>query len=296
MYLNEMQACFDRDGFVHLKGAIGADELAELRNETGRMIEEGWRGKEPKQHYFHTADPGSGEDVFHRIQFLFPKAQRSPNPFLALLGHPRLLDAVAQLHRGFHSCISGEALVFKTPRNGLAVPVHCDGAEWQPGITPREIFFNVDVYLDDATPENGCLLAVPGSHLRPARELLRKGFDIPSLIPVPTKAGDVVIHNTRVIHGSHASRSASLRRTIYYEFRTVEWMSSPEHAALMGMPGRDMRPWIKARMSLLKHAIALRKSCPYGAGEPPTAFQIPEDWLTNAGELNLAPTFGGSHF
>lgn len=296
MERNALKETFDRDGYVLLKEVIGPEELAELRNETGRMIEEGWRGKEPAQHYFHAPNPSSGEDVFHRVQFIFSKAQRQPNPFLALLGHPRLLDVVARLHAGFHSGISGEALVFKTPRNGREVPLHCDGAEWHPQLTPREIFFNVDVYLDDATPENGCLLAVPGSHLRPARERIQQGFALPGLIPVPAQAGDVIVHSTRVIHGSHASRSASLRRTIYYEFRTLEWMASPEHAQLMGKAERELTPWIRARARLLQHAIALRRTCSHAAGEVETAFRIPEAWLEQTGELELSPSFGGSYF
>ena len=296
MNLNELKARFDRDGFVHLENAIDSAELAELRNETGRMIEAGWRGKEPSRHYFHTPDPHTGEDELHRVQFIFSKAEQQPNPFLALLGHPRLLDIVAKIHEGFHSCICGEALVFKSPRNGREVPVHCDGAEGRPDLPPREVFFNIDVYLDHSTPENGCLLAVPGSHLRPANELIRReGFKTPGLIPVPAKAGDVIIHNTRVIHGSHASRSASLRRTIYYEFRTLEWISTPGHAEYMGLSGRDMTAWIKARAQLLQHAIELRKTCAYGAGEAETTFRIPERWIAN-GELDLSPTFGGCYF
>ena len=106
----------------------------------------------------------------------------------------------------------------------------------------------------------------------------------------------LIVHNTRVIHGSHASRSATLRRTIYYEFRTLEWMASPEHAQFMRMPGRDLSAWIKARARLLQHAIDLRRSCAYAAGEAESALRIPEAWLEPQGEFELSPSFGGSYF
>jgi phytanoyl-CoA hydroxylase len=296
MDLNTVKADFERDGYVKLGNILNPAELSELRNETGRIVEEGWEGKQPAHHYFHAPD-ACGGDVFHRVQFIFPKALRRPNPFLALLGHPRLLDVVAKLHEGFHSGLSGEALVFKTPRNGRAVPLHTDGAEWNANVTAREIFFNVDVYLDDSTPENGCLLAVPGSHRRPSREMICQGFDLPGLVEVPAAAGDVIVHNTRVIHGSRTSRSPSLRRTIYYEFRTLEWMASAEHAQLVGKTQEQLRGWIEARARLLQHAIALRKSCAYAADEPKTSFRIPDHCIATADdELDLAPNFGGSYF
>ncbi len=300
MDLNAVKTTFDRDGFVTLPKVLSAEELGALKDESGYLIERGWRTDHPPQHYFHDRDAHTGEEVFHRAQFIFPKALRQPNPYLALLAHPQLLAAVEALHAGFHFFLSGEALVFKTPRNGRAVNVHCDGAEWRPDLPPREVFFNVDIYLDDSTPENGCLLAAPGSHLRPASALIReKGFDFPGLAPVPVRAGDAIIHNTRVVHGSHASRSPSLRRTIYYEFRTLEWGGTPEHARAMGLEGKDTTPWLRARTRLLQHAIALRRSCAYAERETPFTYRVPKEFQFDGdpgAPVDLAPNWGGRYF
>jgi len=300
MNLFEIESRFNRDGFVKLDAVLSSDELDLLRSETAQLIDAGWQGKEPPQHYFHAADSKTGEEVFHRVQFLFPKSGRQPNPYLALLGHPKLLAVAAKLFEGFHFGLSGEALVFKTPRNGRPVPLHCDGMEWSPDLKPHEIFFNIGVYLDDSTPENGCLLAAPGSHLHPASELIRqKGFEFPGLQEIPAKAGDVIIHNTRLVHGSHASRSPALRRTLYYEFRTLEWMVSPEHALAMGVDPHALKLWIEARARLLQHAIGVRKACTFAHTEPHFNYVVPE-WLERStspvGALNLAPSFGGAYF
>jgi len=48
--------------------------------------------------------------------------------------------------------------------------------------------------------------------------------ELPGLIPVPARAGDVLLHNTRLVHGSQRSRGGALRRTLYYEFQSMEGM------------------------------------------------------------------------
>lgn len=298
----DLRACkeaYDRDGFVKIPGLIAPAELEVLRAETGRIVEEGWQGKFPAHHYFHHSDAATGEEIFHRVQFVFAKSALRPNPFLALLGHPGLLRIAAALFGGEPFGLSGEALVFKLPRNGKAVPVHTDGAEGRTDLPAHESYFNADVYLDDSTPENGCLLAAPGSHRRNAREeIARLGFEYPGLTPVTARAGDVIFHNTRVVHGSHASRSLALRRTLYYEFRSLRWMESPEHAGHMGRPGEDFSWWIAARARLLEAGQRERRGCAYAAGEAAFAYELPERWRARmpAGELDLAPSFGGSYF
>jgi len=65
------------------------------------------------------------------------------------------------------------------------------------------------------------LWAASGTHKLnlPYKEIAAQGFDFPGLVPVPAKAGDVLLHNVRTVHGSHASQGNALRRTIYYEFQ-----------------------------------------------------------------------------
>lgn len=199
MNLEEIAAKFDQDGYVLLPQVISKAELAILQEDTAHMIDEGYEGQEPESDYFYDPLPDTGEIVFHRVQYVFPKAKN--NSFIKLLGHPFILQVVQHLLGDDFIC-EAEALVFKTPGNGKEVPIHCDGDPSEPNLMP--LVFNVDYYLDDATSDNGCLLVAPGSHKLnlSAKAVQDQGFDFPGLVEVPVQAGDVLIHNIRVVHGS----------------------------------------------------------------------------------------------
>jgi ectoine hydroxylase-related dioxygenase (phytanoyl-CoA dioxygenase family) len=69
--------------------------------------------------------------------------------------------------------------------------------------------------LEDMDESNGCTLVVPGSHLLGEysdRDLLH-------LHPVPAKAGDIVIWDARVWHGSSANNSDGTRWNIVATFQ-----------------------------------------------------------------------------
>ena len=155
---------FRRDGFVRIPELLAEGELRALRHDTQRIIDGGYEEVANRSDYRTAPDPDSGEEVFNRVQFVFPLAAIEPNPLLALLGHPRV-QALAHALLGDDALCNAEALVFKLPGNGSEVPVHADCDPADRRTSDAHLGFNVDFYLDDATLENGCLLAAPGSHL-----------------------------------------------------------------------------------------------------------------------------------
>jgi ectoine hydroxylase-related dioxygenase (phytanoyl-CoA dioxygenase family) len=84
------------------------------------------------------------------------------------------------------------------------------------------------IALDDASPENGCLCVIPGSHrdgyLYPQRDHGKPaefdfaqesyGFDEAGEIPVPCAAGDVVFFHGYLLHRSRRNRSDRYRRAL----------------------------------------------------------------------------------
>ena len=96
--------------------------------------------------------------------------------------------------------------------------------------TPLQAFFMY--YLVDTRRENGCLRVIPRSHidehplhqiladahspdLRQAKELDRPEFSsYPDEVEVHVKAGDLVIGDSRLIHGSHPNDSDEERPVI----------------------------------------------------------------------------------
>ena len=87
------------------------------------------------------------------------------------------------------------------------------------------------------------------------------------------RAGDVLVHDIRLVHGSHRSRGRRLRRTLYYEFQSLGWMQREGVR-----PGADTRiddTWARARIRLTRHAIETRRACSYAAGETPFDYRVP---------------------
>ena len=266
---------FHRDGFIRVPGLLSEGELRALQHDTQRIIDGGYEDVANPTDYRTAPDPDTGEDVFNRVQFVFSLATTEPNPLLALLGHPQVQELAHALLGGDALC-NAEALVFKLPGNGSEVPVHADCNPADRRTSDAHLGFNVDFYLDDSTLENGCLLAAPGSHLarHPREEIKAAGFDFPGLQPVPMRAGDVLVHDIRLVHGSHRSRGRRLRRTLYYEFQSLGWMQ--REGVRPGAETRIDDTWAKARIRLTRHAIEARKACPYAAGETPFDYRGPQ--------------------
>jgi ectoine hydroxylase-related dioxygenase (phytanoyl-CoA dioxygenase family) len=294
--LDEIAGEFDKNGFVKLEQVIAPAELEALREDTQLIIEGGYKNKENESDYFYSIDPESGEEVFHRVQYVFPKAVVH-NSLLTLLAHPTILQIVQHILGDDFVC-AAEAFVFKVPRNGREVPMHADCNPADPALSPAHLIFNVDFYLDDSSIENGCLWVAPGSHKLnlSAQEISERGWDFPDLVPVPMKAGDVLLHNIRLAHGSHKSYAPTIRRTLYYEFDRLNWLvregSRPEY------PINEC--WVQDRLRLMMHALDLRRKAPYAQVEEPFHYQVPPGylvkWPDSNEKVNYRPAMGHSKY
>lgn len=287
--MEDIAADFLRDGFVRLPQLLQAMEIAALQRDTAHIIDGGYENKEHPIDYM-TAPDDNGERIFHRVQYVFPKAPE--DSLVTLLGHPFILALVQHL-LGPDAICAAEALVWKAKGNGREVPVHADCDPADAKLSP--LIFNIDYYLDDATPENGCLWAAPGTHTLnlPINDIVRQGFDFPGLQSVPMQAGDVLLHNIRVVHGSHRSRGGALRRTLYYEWQSVRDMEKQNGPR----PGHPLRNnFVEDRVRLLMRAIDQRQSTLYGVAEPrfpyqaPTGYDVP--WLAPDEPINRRPALG----
>jgi phytanoyl-CoA hydroxylase len=141
------------------------------------------------------------------------------------MGHSFVLKAMEQLISP--SFIpTWDSMVFKFPGDGVPIKWHRDASAASVDQIPA---IDVGFYLDDATLEHdSCLYAIPGSQKWPdqlASHMLQHmsadGFRKTGAVPIPVKAGDVLMHNILVLHGS-PSCSAPLRRTVYFEYRDID--------------------------------------------------------------------------
>ncbi len=244
---------FARDGFLHARGLISAPELALLRAAAERVMAPATAWRMRSEDYLYRQGDGS-PPVLHRINDMPGKDPA----FLALLAHQRIMPLARALFDG-EALAMALAMVVKLPGCGVAVNWHRD-----PAFCRIQHGINFGIYLDDADAENGMLHVVPGSHRRRAFADLgaaveAHGFALPGSIPVPTRAGDIIIHSENVLHGSQEVASKRHRRVLYLGTRSIR----EQLAADRGLDDA----WIRAMARIHAHAARVRAAGPLGERE-----------------------------
>lgn len=143
--------------------------------------------------------------------------------FLNYARNPEILDMVAQLI-GPDIALWNMSFFAKPAVNGKKTPWHQDGAYWP--IRPLATC-TVWIAVDDATPENGCMRFIPGSHKSKTlaehavnndpdytlnQELDPATYDPAEAIDVTLEAGQISLHDVYLFHGSEVNRSPHPRR------------------------------------------------------------------------------------
>ena len=245
------------------------------------------RLRDPDYQYKSHAE--SGREVPFRVEYVVDKLPACR----ALLGHPFVLRSVEAL-QGTDFVPTWDSMVWKTAGAGAAIEWHRDAGTDQcdPGVP----IFNVDVYLDAADAANG-LWAIPGSQrwddAQAARECARRnagGFDTRGAAPIPMEAGDALLHDILLVHGSPACESA-LRRVLYYEFRpaevelrrgphTPDYLPLKQRVMLACLRERAGAPWARGETPFRYRPSAAFAVEPLAAGERLATLRHPhhEHW------------------
>jgi hypothetical protein len=238
----EQVAQFDRDGYLVLKGRIDPALLGRLRTASERWMADGIaRGPQAGSDWLF-ADRPTGT-VMWRVDYIHGKGEPAS---LELLGSRAVLG-IAESLAGPDFVPTYESMVMKTAGDGAPVPWHQDAVHAR-----RHRLFNVDVYLDDSRTGAGALHVVPGSQLRRTDACAlaeTHGWALPGAIEVEMEAGDVLVHDDIIVHGSPPTSGAALRRTIYFEFRAAQSILED---------GPWTPEWMQARLRLVPLALAER--------------------------------------
>ncbi len=213
----EQLAFYDANGYLVLRNWIPTELLQRLQAASTAWIADG----------SHVHPTAAGDDynfaarptgpALFRVNYLHNKGQVAS---LELLGAPQVL-AVAESLCGPNFVPTYESLVFKQAGDGEQIPWHQDAVH----PTRKHRIFNFDLYLDPSHQGAGALRVIPGSHT--TRQDIcaltdAYGWEHPDAIEVTMEPGDVLLHNVMVVHGSPRIAGKGLRRTMYYEFRSVE--------------------------------------------------------------------------
>ncbi|MFC4032397.1 phytanoyl-CoA dioxygenase family protein [Streptomyces polygonati] len=199
---------FRRDGFVCAGPLFEGDVVSRLKDGAAELIRRFTEDGQRLPDYWNYEVDGSQRPVLYRVHQLekqdWPEAELLHRPELARLAAEFIGDPVVP---------TAFALVLKEPVRAGGVPWHRDRSDVGPGTV-----CNLSICLDDATPDNGCLEGVPGSHLLPDDVDVLAVRDAGPRVPIPVSRGDVVVHDVRLVHGSGGNRTDRWRRTIVIEF------------------------------------------------------------------------------
>lgn len=140
--------------------------------------------------------------------------------------HPRLLDVIEDVI-GPDILMTNAVFRNKDPGSAVDYGWHQDSARIQ--VDPP--FVICYVALSAATPENGCLRVIPGTHdeVRPfsltegpgqKKRLVARVIDVAEdeAIDLVLAPGEVAVFNGNLIHSSKANASAARRMALLYDF------------------------------------------------------------------------------
>jgi phytanoyl-CoA hydroxylase len=147
-----------------------------------------------------------------------------------LIDDPRLWEPTLQLIGAESVSLFTDKLNFKRA-NGAPFPWHQDTPYWAFGCDHLDRLAGLQIYLDDASTENGCLWVIPSSHLHGMlppqgdRGVLGKLYtDIGELkgeppLPIEASAGSVLFFDGNIVHGSKSNRSTQSRRALVITYQ-----------------------------------------------------------------------------
>jgi ectoine hydroxylase-related dioxygenase (phytanoyl-CoA dioxygenase family) len=222
MLSSEQVERYRREGFLTLPGVFTDAEL------------------EPVDRYLHR-----NQDVqwTHKNDDPLREAHYHYRPIYDLCTSPKLLDLIESL-LGPDLVLLYSHIMSKKP-GGLRVAWHQDGPYWH-RVEPK-VAVTAWIALDDATPENGCMRVIPGSH-QGHRDLGQRLVDVPDLIQaspyelppevvdegkavdIVMKRGDLSLHDSYLIHGSEPNRTNTRRAalTVRYVPTTTRIRDTPD--------------------------------------------------------------------
>lgn len=165
----------------------------------------------------------------------------------AIAEHPKLVALLERLIGEPADLFQDQALL-KPPMIGREKPWHQDNAYFN---LPAETqVVGVWIALDEATPENGCMYLIPGSHgAGPVVHFKRRDWQIcdtdvatTQAVVAPLKPGGMLVFHGLLHHGTPPSRSPLRRRALQFHYKpaSVAQIDPEERLAVFGSEGKDV--------------------------------------------------------
>ncbi len=225
---------YKRTGYLVLRNVLSEERIHQLRS-AAEHFEALARDLDESSNVIELDDVASHAAWQQRIRRI-----KSPHlhhaEFSEQLRDPSLLDKVEQLIgpdiRWHHTKLNA-----KQPNGSGHVEWHTD---W--GYYPHTNcdLLEIAIPLDPSTIDNGCLHALPGSHLGPALDHTENGvfvgavpagsFDVEETEPLVLQPGDISMHHVRLLHGSGPNHTDHQRRLLLQGYAAADaWPIMAQH-------------------------------------------------------------------
>ena len=260
MTLEEQKVLFEEQGFLIVENLLSSEMVEQCRKEIVRLHHvaaeletkgEPASGTFQREPYTDGANREDGLPVLRKVE----NTRKYSTVFRDLSYHPKLMVAVQNLI-GEDLLLFRSTLMLKPAFHGSAHGLHQDSAYW-PMEPPKLV--TVSIALNDATPRNGCIKVIPGSHkwglqewghiTRDKHETMtdREDVDVSAQTDVPLSAGSAVCFHSLMVHGSGANMSPNPRNTALYAYFSPEVRYVPQGAhpqeksfpVVAGLDGRE---------------------------------------------------------
>ena len=257
----DLQASFDRDGYLFGIPLLENDQIVILREELERlMIPE--QAQNPSFYEYHLNESkDDGRRLFHALG-----AWRVSQAFHDLIFYRPLIECAETLLGGpvrfWH-----DQIFAKPAQDGSVVAWHQDYSYWTRTVPLAHL--SCWIGLDDSDEENGCVHYVPGSHrwhLLPRGDLAndmkavfahlnaeqKDAFDP---VPAVMKAGEASFHHPMTVHGSYENTSDQPRRGVVINFMRDGVRSNTNEPLLAGLPVIPMGEKLEGQFFPLLSAV-----------------------------------------
>ncbi|WP_066334090.1 phytanoyl-CoA dioxygenase family protein [Azohydromonas lata] len=215
--IDELKLQYETQGFIHLKGAIPLDMLQRLRTAFDAASERHF------EQWQNDVKAGTGEYRFFDI----PSILDQDPVFIDLVDMSTIFGLLVD--------IVGEDIQLNHTHARLFYPGPTFTPPWHSDIPhvlgvnhahTNNLLIKVHFYIEDLSPEQGCLAFIPGSHRYPPRHIKPTITDIDkstAAVKIVPKAGDAVLFNTHVLHMALDNSTDKVRKSLIYAYAHF-WM------------------------------------------------------------------------
>jgi phytanoyl-CoA hydroxylase len=264
---------YREEGFLVVRGAFSPEKARAARDELARMT----TMSDPQCLSMHfeqaiwqhvgdvqvSSDDGGSmreedkEQLRHRILALSPQLRGSlvrkfvgytkeHPPLKALANDPALRRVLARLVEARVKLFVSQAMI--KPPGGREKPWHQDHAYFDLPLDTGIV--GVWIALDEATPENGCMHVIPGGHRTGPRihfrvrdwQLCDTDVERDSVVSVPLSAGDLLLFDGKIPHGTPHNGSPTQRWAVQYHYipKHAQKIDASVRLAAFGSEGKDV--------------------------------------------------------